>query len=189
MNAENRHDPVTRNRLRASAARPSDRAPAGIWLGSGLAAMALAGVFAARSQARPAAAALLAAALLLWLAVARPRQSPFGAYLTALVDQVGDAIVLAPLAWPLAHGSVQEGAPAVSALGLVFVGAYAQVRSRALGYDTPAAPDGAPERSAVLAVGLLAPATFLEPALWIVGALGAAAAARVTVVVWKARGT
>lgn len=151
--------------------------------------MALAGVFAARSQARPAAIALAVAAVLLWIAVARPRRTPFGAYVAALVDQVGDAIVLAPLAWPLAHGSVQEGAPAVAALGLLFVGAYAQVRSRALGYQAPVAPDGAPERAAILAVGLLAPGTFLEPALYIVAALGAAAAIRVTMVVWKARGT
>lgn len=178
-----------RTRLREAAATTSLHAPAGTWLASGMAAMALAGVFAARSQARPAAIALAAAALLLLPAVARPGRTPFGSYVAALVDQVGDALVLAPLAWPLAHGSVAEGTPAVAALGLVFVGAYAQVRSAAHGYDTPIAPDGAPERSAILAIGLLAPGTFLEPALWVVAALGASAAIRVTIVVWKARGS
>lgn len=182
-------DPVARNRFRRSAGRLASHAPPGTWLVSGLSATAVAGIFAARSQAQPSAIALGVGAVLLWVAVSRPRRTPFGSYVAALVDHVGDAIVLAPLAWPLAHGSVQEGAPAVAALALVFVGAYAQVRSRALGYDAPVAPDGAPERAAILTVGLLAPATFLEPALYIIAALGAAAAIRTTFVVWKARGT
>lgn len=184
---EERIDPPVRNRLRVIAAQVAAGAPAGAWLLAGLSALAVTGVFVARSQARPAAAALALATVLLLPAVARRGRTPFGSYVAALTDQVGDAVVLAPLAWTLAHGSVQEGAPAVAALGLLFVGAYAQVRARALGYRTPVAPDGAPERTAILTIGLLAPGTFLEPSLWIIAALGAAAAIRVTVVVWGAK--
>ena len=188
VNAESLDLPV-RNALREAAGRVAPAAPAGAWLLSGCVATGVAGLLAARGRAGPSAVALAVGATLLLVAVSRPGRAPFAAYLTALVDQVGDGIVLAPLAWPLAHGSVQEGAPAVAALGLLFVGAYAGVRARALGFRVPAAPVGAPERAAILTVGLLAPGTFLEPALWILAALGAAAATRVTVVVWRAKGS
>lgn len=183
-----RFDPATRNPLRVAVAGAAWPASAGTWLTLGVAAAAAAGFFAARGSATPAAIAAVLAAWLLLPGVARGGATKGSAYLASLADAVGDAVILAPLAWPLAHGPVRYGAAAVAATGLVFVGAYAQVRARSHDYAFTPSPDGAPERCAILGAGLLFPSWLLEPALWAVAVAGAVAAARVTIVVWRARG-
>lgn len=183
-----RFDPAVRNPLRVAVAGAAWPGSSGAWLLGGLAAAAAAGLFAARDAARPAAFVAMLAAWFLLPGVARGGKTPGSMYVSSLADAVADALILVPLAWPLAHASVRLGAAAVAATGLVFVGAYAQVRARSHDYAFAPAPDGAPERAALLAAGMLFPSALLEPALWLIAALGALTAFRVTAIVWRARG-
>jgi len=112
----------------------------------------------------------------------------FAGYLTAVTDAVGDCAPIAALAWPLRASGHHAGAAVIAALGLVFLGAYAQVKSSALGYRVRAAWAGAPERSLVLSIALLVGSLpGLEAALWLIAASGLIAAARTTTAVWKHR--
>jgi hypothetical protein len=103
-----------------------------------------------------------------------------------VADGIADTAVLAALAWPLRAGVDRLGAAAIAAVGLVVVGAYAQVRAASLGYRVPPTVEGAPERSLILAAGLVLP-SVLESALWAIAAAGAVTAARTAAAVWTQR--
>ncbi len=159
--------------------------PAGTILPAlGVAAFGVAAWLAGTGRFRPAAAVLALAAVAMLAGAAARSSSRWVAYGVSVVDAVGDAAVLAALAWPLRLAQNRVGAAVVAAIGLTFLGAYAQVRGASLKYRVPVVVAGAPERALVLAAGLLAP-DLLEMSLWLIAADGALTAMRTTAAVWK----
>jgi hypothetical protein len=140
-----------------------------------------------RSFPRDAGILLLVQSAVLVTAVARTKfSSRFEDFAASVADAVADAIPLAALAWPLRLASVRVGAAAVAAIGCVFLGAYARVKARSLGFRIPPAFVGAPERSAVLAIGLLiGQPMVLEICLWVIAALAFVSAVSAGIWVWK----
>lgn len=174
-----------RNPLRSAAATAT--APAEPLLAMGLAGTAAAAALAVSGLPRAAGIVLACAATALLLAVvATAPRAQFVSYVRNAADGIADVAVLAALAWPLRAASVRISAAAVCAIGLVVVGAYAQVRAAALRYRVPLSIEGAPERSLVLAAGLVLP-SLLETTLWILAAAGAVAFARTAASVWVQR--
>ena len=171
---------------RAAMGRTTGRA-GGAWLLLGLVALGAGGSLVVFGYARAAGLAMLVAAPALLLSgTAQHAKSRFIAYAAAVADAVGDAAPLTALAWPLRNGSTRIGVAAIAALGLVFLGAYAQVKSAALGYPATPVTIGAPERSLILGLGLvLAVASAVEAALWLIAVSAFFAAARTTMKVWK----
>lgn len=172
-----------KNPLRSRAARIDAGSPR-LWAAVGAASFAGAAALILASRPKPAGAMLAAGAAIALIGASESASRTRGhAYAVAVVDGTADAVVLAALAWPLRLAPTRIGAAAISAVGLVFVGAYAHVRAGALGYRLAPPATGAPERASVVAVGLLVP-DLLEASLWVVAGLAGVAAVRAGVSVW-----
>ncbi|MHB8512493.1 MAG: hypothetical protein ACYDCC_09955 [Actinomycetota bacterium] len=143
-----------------------------------------------RGFMRDAGILLLAQSAVLVAAVSRTRfASRFEDFSASVADAVADAIPLAALAWPLRSGSMRVGVAVVAAIGCVFLGAYARVKATSVGFRVPPAMLGAPERSAILAIGLMVQRALpLEIALWLVAAFAFVSALGAGIAVWRQAG-